>query len=459
MHKRFGFIFAGLLILTLPSWAEISPARRAEMKEIMETSRSVSNQLMEYGEDRLKKGDFTEAMRAFHDAADSAPYDYRPYWSMIQLYMSAGRFDEAYRVMERAGAHHLNSDALYALVDQLDRTLVQSQETLPYSVIRLADFKDDKRCAVSFNFDDGAKQVYTSVLPIFERFRFRATIPVNAGAVALDSSNPVWASWEDLIDADSRGFEIANHSLDHVDLTAQTSEGLSSQINQGYDLITQKIGHPPVSFIFPFNKYHEASMVQVARRHQAIRQHDYLKQVYPHIFLAIYGGNYFSVQTANRLVGMAARRRLWMVVEAHSIQTEIVSYKPITEDFLVQHLSYLKEHEDTVWVDTFGRVYRYLAMKKSAWLEILEQRTDGVIFRLSSDLVLHQNDIPLTVVVDPGQVAPGVVAQWTDVKESIPVTVRTDGTILLDLRPDGRTVRVDWVECFSIDGEGQKNCS
>ena len=52
-----------------------------------------------------------------------------------------------------------------------------------------------RRWPMSFLFDDGEKNVYDKALPIFEKYGFRATIPVVAGMVADKDDDPFWGSW------------------------------------------------------------------------------------------------------------------------------------------------------------------------------------------------------------------------------------------------------------------------
>jgi peptidoglycan/xylan/chitin deacetylase (PgdA/CDA1 family) len=370
-----------------------------DLKQIVKDANTKAQQLIDYGNLLLEKGETEKAFFHFQQASKAAPYDYRSFWAMIRFYMNNGKFDEAYKIMEQAGVFHQDNNTLYQLVDELDQKLYQETAKDSSVVVRIANFKDDKKCAVSFNFDDGAKQVYTSILPIFEQYGFKATIPINPTMVSKDSINPVWASWEDLQDAHKRGFEIANHSLAHLDLTLQSEERLEREVNYSYDLIEQKLTFKPHSFIFPFNKSHVKSLGKVMERHIAIRHHNYLKQVYPHIFLAIYGGDYFSNKTAERIINMAMRRNLWLTVEAHSVKTEIPTYKPLSKEFLHEHLQYLNNKTKDVWVDTFGNVYRYLALKKNSKVEIIESTSEKVVFRLNSQLDPNVYNIPLTVIV------------------------------------------------------------
>ena len=59
--------------------------------------------------------------------------------------------------------------------------------------------------------------MFNNALPTFEKYGFRATIPIIAGMVAEKDNDPFWGSWAEWRDAANRGFEIANHSMYHRD--------------------------------------------------------------------------------------------------------------------------------------------------------------------------------------------------------------------------------------------------
>ena len=121
--------------------------------------------------------------------------------------------------------------------------------------------------AISFTFDDGLRSQVDWALPIFEELGFKVTFFVIAGQLEVG-----WDKWRAIA---ARGHEIGNHSLTHPlgGLPAvRDDDSLEHEIVAGARLITEKLGHPPVSFAYPFNK-RNAQVRAVARRyHPVVRE-------------------------------------------------------------------------------------------------------------------------------------------------------------------------------------------
>ena len=100
--------------------------------------------------------------------------------------------------------------------------------------------------AISFMFDDGEANVY-GALPTFEKYGYRATIPVVAGFVADTSNDPFWGTWAQWKDAADRGFEIANHSMYHRDSVKLHGSDFDVAIDQAKEIIEKNTGHPVTS--------------------------------------------------------------------------------------------------------------------------------------------------------------------------------------------------------------------
>ena len=135
--------------------------------------------------------------------------------------------------------------------------------------------------AISFMFDDGEANVYQA-LPTFEKFGYRATIPVIPGFVSDTSNDPFWGSWEQWKDAVKRGFEIANHSMYHRDAKKLHGSDFDVAIDQAKEIIEQKTGHKVTSFYLCFLTI-VILMEAVSRAlkfHEAIRTPDFLHSFY-----------------------------------------------------------------------------------------------------------------------------------------------------------------------------------
>jgi len=77
---------------------------------------------------------------------------------------------------------------------------------------------------------------------------------------------------------------------------------------------------------------------------------------------------------------LAIEKKLWLIAECHTLKTETHTFKPITEEFLRSHLSYIKERDNIIWVDTFINTYLYLAEKKETKIQVEEDELNRTVY-------------------------------------------------------------------------------
>lgn len=371
-----------------------------------------------------------------------APYQPQAYILQLRYYQATGQEDRIYKTLETAGKSIVNFDIIFQALQLNDIP----ERKLSAEKIRLADFKDDKQTAISFNFDDGPRSVFTQALPILDSFGYKATLPINPIVVTDTFTNPSWGSWDQWKDAYKRGFEIANHAYRHRKLTEVLPEKWDHEINGSSDIIKEKIGAAPLSFVFPHDDFNPGLIAKVQERHLAIRVHDILKEAYPYVYIPVYGGEYFSLNTANQIIDLALKRKLWLVPECHAIYSEeIKTYKPLTAEFLKAHLQYIKSREDRIWVDTFINVYSYLLERKNSDLEVIKNSANSIVFKVKTPLTQEKIRMPLTAVIDISPNVPKKAAalQGETVKKKLPVKI-IGFKILIDVLPGSEEVKVEW---------------
>ncbi len=392
----------------------------------------------------MRQRKIEEARKVLWNALAFAPNNSLAYSLLAQIYFWKGEEDQAFQVLEQAGRYLVKGDVVYGF---LDRALIffqkQQKADPPYPLVSVATFKDNKRCALSFNFDDGSKSVYSVVLPIFDRFGYKTTIFINPGWTTDTPSNPYYGSWEEWRDAYSRGHEIGNHSMNHRYLTDLPEDIFAAEISESYNAIVKKIGKAPLSFAFPFDQSTPGMVGKVAETHHAIRERQYLKKIHENVFLPVYGGDKFSSSVGQKLIDLAILKRLWVVSECHAVKTEeVMTFKPITIEFLEDHLSYIKEREDRIWVDTFAQTYLYLTERQASRIKILEHRPGRVLFVLDHGLDKSLYNVPLTVIVDASPDYPDAVTVRQG-RTLLPADIKGN-LVLINIVPAPVPVLVRW---------------
>ncbi|MFH1843456.1 MAG: polysaccharide deacetylase family protein [bacterium] len=304
--------------------------------------------------------------------------------------------------------------------------------------IHIARWHGDRQAAISYTFDDGLPDHGGLAAPLLEQYGFRGTFFICPGlTVETDSAAAAGAvdarggtSWECVIDLASRGHEIGNHSWSHPDLKQCTETELAFQVTASSAEIDRRLGTPPFTFCYPFNKKNHRVRRLVYRHHHAAReyQHDW-------------GGEQFSTQTVRQQLEQAVNTGSWLVPMLHGIEH---GYHAFTNrQVLADHLAEVRRDSTRFWVDTYGTVARYEIERDEVELHV-EQRPTTALLTLVTSLDTTVYNQPLTVVVP---VARGcdVQARRQTSGNPVPVKVRAD-RILVDITPGSEPVLVQWQE-------------
>ncbi|MCI0335676.1 MAG: polysaccharide deacetylase family protein [Planctomycetes bacterium] len=105
---------------------------------------------------------------------------------------------------------------------------------------------------VVLTFDDSAKSHYTTVRPILKRYGFGATFFVTEG-FDFPTNKTDYMTWQEIAELHRDGFEIGNHTRDHISTTKENVAGLEEQVEA---INKQCIAHGiprTISFGYPAN--------------------------------------------------------------------------------------------------------------------------------------------------------------------------------------------------------------
>jgi peptidoglycan/xylan/chitin deacetylase (PgdA/CDA1 family) len=105
---------------------------------------------------------------------------------------------------------------------------------------------------VVLTFDDASKSHVTIVAPLLKKYKFGATFFVTEGFDMVTNKRD-YMTWEEIAQLHHDGFEIGNHTRDHMSVTDKTVANLVQQV-QAINERCQAHGMPaPVSFAYPGN--------------------------------------------------------------------------------------------------------------------------------------------------------------------------------------------------------------
>lgn len=105
---------------------------------------------------------------------------------------------------------------------------------------------------VVLTFDDASKSHYTVARPLLKRYKFGATFFVTEGW-DFATNKKDYLSWDEIKELHADGFEIGNHTRDHMSVTAKSVRDLPAQL-RAINARCKEHGIPePVSFAYPGN--------------------------------------------------------------------------------------------------------------------------------------------------------------------------------------------------------------
>lgn len=105
---------------------------------------------------------------------------------------------------------------------------------------------------VVLTFDDSAKSHFTIVRPVLKKYGFGATFFITEG-FDFKTNKTDYMSWEEIAQLHRDGFEIGNHTRDHLGITDKTVSRLSEQLEAISQQCKQHGITKPVSFAYPGN--------------------------------------------------------------------------------------------------------------------------------------------------------------------------------------------------------------
>src|SRR5205814_7965706 len=105
---------------------------------------------------------------------------------------------------------------------------------------------------VVLTFDDAAKSHYTVARPLLKKHGFGATFFITEG-FDFPTNKRDYMTWDEIAQLHKDGFEIGNHTRDHLAVSKKTLGDLPAQI-RGINERCKENGIPqPVSFAYPGN--------------------------------------------------------------------------------------------------------------------------------------------------------------------------------------------------------------
>ncbi len=242
-------------------------------------------------------------------------------------------------------------------------TLIVSLATTGFSfgqdtlAIKIAKFKDNKDCAISYTFDDGLKEHATLVAPFLNSIGLTGTFVINGSKINKDDNHitdTTRMTWTELKKMASEGHEISNHGWAHRNFGKFTLAEIQEDILKNDSAVFANIGIMPRTFAYPNNTKTVEGVKLAAENRVGTRT-----------FQRSLGGK-STTEDLEKWVSKLLKDHDWGVTMTHGIT---YGYDHFTSQHILwEHLKKVKAMEDKVWVGTFHDVISYVTERDSTIL-------------------------------------------------------------------------------------------
>ena len=219
--------------------------------------------------------------------------------------------------------------------------------------VNVATYKDGRKAALSFTFDDGASDQLSLAIPQLEARGWRGTFYV-IGSFIQDEGNGF--TWDVLRDIAGRGHEIGSHTMTHRNLLEIPYEEAVREVSDCDSLILARTGVRPLSFAYPFN----AADARIKAMAESGKAGSRTTQT-------VLGGRTTKEGFSRKLDDLTGKGG-WMVTMTHGIEqgydhfTSLASY--------IDYLEMVRSREGSLWIAPFAEVASYIKERDATTLKV-----------------------------------------------------------------------------------------
>ena len=273
--------------------------------------------------------------------------------------------------------------------------------------VEISNWKNLKKAAIVFTFDDWSPGHGEIVVPMFIKHKVPATFYVTT------KNKDLGGSWSKMKLAFEHGCEIGNHTETHPNLAEVDSIMLYKEVTEAQEVLRKNID-PKVAntFAFPYGAFNSEVLKMVKKDHIGSRLAG-LRYGRAWPYSLTYGKtDYFQLQafmardihtpsTIKRMAKQAVKQGGMVTFMYHSIFNDSVAdnwFGAIHESMLEAHLKSIKSLEPEVWITTFEKAVQYHKEKANSSFTF-EKDSNAVVIDLRCTLDETKFFEPITIEV------------------------------------------------------------
>ena len=235
-------------------------------------------------------------------------------------------------------------------------------------LISATTWKNDKKGAISFTFDDGAIGAFIYAAPCLDSVNLKATFFVFTDTTSIYDA-PL-ASLGLMREYQNKGFEIGSHTVDHDNLGQLTADqnfqGVTDALCNAVTTLNQRFNQKTFSLSIPFGSFRYETLPYLAKYFYTARSSQYgYNLATPFDFYTLKSRPVLSSTLPSfidSLVANTEKYGYYLPLMYHNILNE-----PFNADSLIYTVSLdnFKQTVDLVtkrdvWIDTYQNVYKYI---------------------------------------------------------------------------------------------------
>ena len=303
-------------------------------------------------------------------------------------------------------------------------------------------FYGNKNAAMSITFDDGDYESAENYNEVLKEFGFRGTAMVIAQKI--NSGNQ--QKWKSLLQEGN--IDIGNHSYYHKYSYSDklSQDVLKRDIVDSYTTLKRYFPDQNIlTFAAPWGQSSFESIAMIQKNHYANRGVGGapITGSIPWYGLKsfCYDATQTTLQDMNQWVDDTLAKEGWGIELFHGCSRELTSDKYSIPIYTFRdHLKYMSEHSDELWVCSFTDAVAYIKERQSAEIKIEEEKERSITLTVTDDLPDEQFYYPLTVRLGiPEEWGKEITCQQNGKRTKAAVMTDADGNLYayVDIIPDG----------------------
>lgn len=310
------------------------------------------------------------------------------------------------------------------------------------SSVKIENWLDGKKGAVSLTFDDGASKQRTLIIPELNKRQLRGTFFLITGH--FDKKCDKWENWYPVI---TQGHEIGSHSISHPPLNKRSRKVVINELKNSKIALQKNLGLDDiVVFAYPGAKSNAETDRLCAKYYLGSRSFAY-KVIHAnptslHSLPSLPWGSKSKTQEFNNWVDKAIASKGWVIELFHSVNGQ--GWEPPSLATVISHFDYLASKSGDIWVAPMGEVVKYIIVRQASKISVLKQSEKELQLQIKIDGKIPHSPPKLSISFMLPKKSKAPAASFRN--KPIPVkTIRCDGEKkgIINITPSGGTSIID----------------